>query len=100
MIAARRFSRKFGTRSLRNGVARFLMVGLFVVFVLVPLYWVIITSIKPSKDYLTVPPVWFPADPTLVHYTAALFSYRGLQGLINSLIISSAAHCFQPPWAR
>lgn len=91
MIAARRFSRKFGTRSLRNGVARFLMVGLFVVFVLVPLYWVIITSIKPSKDYLTVPPVWFPADPTLVHYTAALFSYRGLQGLINSLIISSAA---------
>jgi multiple sugar transport system permease protein len=76
---------------LRSGVARFLMVGLFVVFVLVPLYWVIITSIKPSKDYLTVPPVWFPADPTLVHYTAALFSYRGLQGLINSLIISSAA---------
>jgi multiple sugar transport system permease protein len=91
MIAARRSSRKFGTRGLRNGAARFLMVGLFVVFVLVPLYWVIITSIKPSKDYLTVPPVWFPADPTLVHYTAALFSYRGLQGLINSLIISSAA---------
>jgi multiple sugar transport system permease protein len=91
MIAARRPSTKFGTRSLRSGVARFLMVGLFVVFVLVPLYWVIITSIKPSKDYLTVPPVWFPADPTLVHYAAALFSYRGLQGLINSLIISSAA---------
>ena len=80
-----------GTRSLRDGVARFLMVGLFVVFVLVPLYWVIITSIKPSSDYLTVPPVWFPAEPTIVHYTAALFSYRGLQGLINSLIISSAA---------
>jgi multiple sugar transport system permease protein len=91
MIAARRFSRKFGTRSLRNGVARFLMVGLFVVFVLVPLYWVIITSIKPSSDYLTVPPVWFPAEPTIIHYTAALFSYRGLQGLVNSLIIASAA---------
>jgi multiple sugar transport system permease protein len=83
--------RKLSTRSLRDGTARFLIVGLFVVFVLVPLYWVIITSIKPSKDYLTVPPVWFPAEPTIVHYTAALFSYRGLQGLINSLIISSAA---------
>ena len=82
---------KIGSRNLRSGAARFLVVGLFVVFVLVPLYWVIITSIKPSKDYLTVPPVWFPAEPTLVHYTAALFSYRGLQGLINSLIISSAA---------
>ena len=47
-----------------------------------------ITSIKPSDDYLAVPPVWFPAQPTLVHYTAALFAYRGLDGLINSLIIS------------
>ena len=25
-----------------------------------------------------------------MHYTAALFSYRGLQGLLNSLIIASA----------
>ena len=49
------------------------------------------TSIKPSDDYLAVPPVWFPAEPTLVHYTAALFAYRGLQGLVNSLIISLAA---------
>jgi multiple sugar transport system permease protein len=77
--------------NLRAGAARFLIVGLSVMFVIVPLYWVIITSIKPSSDYLTVPPVWFPAEPTIVHYTAALFSYRGLQGLINSLIISSAA---------
>ena len=55
-------------------------IGLFVVFVLVPLYWMVITSIKPSSDYLTIPPVWFPAQPTLVHYTAALFSYRGPAG--------------------
>ena len=82
---------KLGTRRLREGAVRIVIVGLFIMFVLVPLYWVIVTSIKPSKDYLTVPPVWFPAEPTLVHYTAALFSYRGLQGLINSLIISSAA---------
>jgi multiple sugar transport system permease protein len=90
-MKVRRSSRTLGGRRLRDVAARLLIVGPFVVFVLVPLYWVIITSIKPSKDYLTVPPVWFPAEPTLVHYSAALFSYRGLQGLINSLIISSAA---------
>jgi multiple sugar transport system permease protein len=90
-MAARSKPLRLGTWNLRTGVARFLIVGLSVVFVLVPLYWVFITSIKPSSDYLTVPPVWFPAEPTIVHYTAALFSYRGLQGLINSLIISSAA---------
>jgi multiple sugar transport system permease protein len=91
MMVALSSSRGSSGWSIRAGAARALIIGVFVVFVIVPLYWVIITSIKPSKDYLTVPPVWFPADPTLVHYTAALFSYRGLQGLINSLIISSAA---------
>jgi multiple sugar transport system permease protein len=73
------------------GLGRFVLLGLYLLFVLVPLYWVFITSIKPSDDYLAVPPVWFPDEPTIVHYTAALFAYRGLQGIINSLIISVAA---------
>jgi multiple sugar transport system permease protein len=83
----------FGGRRSRipNNVGRFVIIGFFVLFVLTPLYWVVITSIKPSSDYLTVPPVWFPAHPTFVHYTAALFSYRGLQGLINSIVIATAA---------
>lgn len=72
-------------------VARVLLLGFFVVFVLVPIYWVFNTSIKPSDDYLAIPPVWFPDHPTIVHYTAALFTYRGLEGLINSLIISTSA---------
>jgi multiple sugar transport system permease protein len=73
------------------GVLRALFLIGFLLFVLLPLYWVIITSIKPTSDYLVVPPVWFPAQPTIVHYTAALFSYRGLQALMNSLIIASAS---------
>ena len=69
---------------------RFLYIGLIILFVLAPLYWVAVTSIKPVSDYLTTPPVWFPAEPTLIHYTAALFAYRGLAGLINSVVIASA----------
>jgi multiple sugar transport system permease protein len=72
-------------------VARFVCVGLYLLFLLAPFYWMLITSIKPSNDYLAVPPVWFPSEPTLVHYTAALFTYRGLQGLINSIVISFSA---------
>jgi multiple sugar transport system permease protein len=78
-------------RSTVADIARFVALGLFLVFVLLPLYWMVMTSVKPTSDYLTIPPVWFPKEPTLVHYTAALFSYRGLQGLINSLIIASAS---------
>jgi multiple sugar transport system permease protein len=75
----------------RLPLGRMVFLGLYLLFVLAPLYWMFITSIKPSDDYLAVPPVWFPSAPTLVHYTAALFAYRGLQGLINSLVISLAA---------
>ncbi len=80
-----------GRHRRRPPIARTAFIGIYLLFVLVPLYWMFITSIKPSDDYLAVPPVWFPTAPTLVHYTAALFAYRGLQGLINSLIISLAA---------
>ena len=90
-MAASRGGWRSGRRNLGAGAARFLVIGLFVIFVLAPLYWVVITSIKPSSDYLTIPPVWFPPQPTIVHYTAALFSYRGLQGLLNSLIVASAS---------
>ena len=48
-MAERSGTWKLGGRSLGAGVARFLVIGLFVVFVLVPLYWVVITSIKPSS---------------------------------------------------
>ncbi len=75
----------------RFPIGRTIFVALFLLFLLAPLYWMAMTSIKPSDDYLTVPPVWFPAKPTLVHYTAALFAYRGLHGMVNSLIISFAA---------
>ena len=90
-MAAHARSRRLAAPRLRVGAGRVLIIGFFVIFVLVPLYWVVITSIKPSSDYLTTPPVWFPAQPTLIHYTAALFSYRGLQGLINSLITATCA---------
>ena len=70
---------------------RIAFLALWVLFVLAPLYWVFVTSIKPSDDYLAVPPVWFPSEPTMVHYTAALFAYQGLTGLINSIIVSVCA---------
>ena len=75
----------------RGNLWRYLLIGFFVLFTLLPFYWAFVTSIKPSDDYLANPPVWFPDQPTLIHYTTALFTYRGLQGLTNSIIVSLAA---------
>ena len=45
-------------------VVRILYIGAFLVFLLVPFYWVVVTSIKPVDDYMVIPPVWFPDAPT------------------------------------
>lgn len=90
MIENARRRRGLLLRWRRFGIGRSALLAAFLVFVLFPLYWVIVTSIKPSSDYLATPPVWFPAEPTIVHYVAALFAYRGLEGLVNSLIVASA----------
>jgi multiple sugar transport system permease protein len=74
-----------------DGALRFGFIFLFLLFVLAPLYWVVTTSIKQVDDYQTIPPVFFPSNPTISHYTAALFTYRGLQALINSAIVSAVA---------
>ena len=88
-MAAAAASRR--TSRVRWPFGRILLLGFWLIFTLAPLYWVFVTSIKPSSDYLAVPPVWFPDEPTIVHYTAALFAYRGLDGLVNSLIVSLCA---------
>lgn len=74
----------------RFGIGRSVLLAGFLLFILFPLYWVVVTSIKPSSDYLAMPPVWFPSHPTIVHYISALFAYRGLEGLLNSVIVAVA----------
>jgi multiple sugar transport system permease protein len=88
MRAARR--RRQGALSFDN-LVRAIYLGLFIAFLLGPFYWTVITSIKPIDDFMNIPPVWFPEKPTLVHYKAAMFAYRGLDGLINSVVVSTAA---------
>jgi multiple sugar transport system permease protein len=83
-------SRVVRGRPLRPGtIVRFLFIALFTLFVLAPFYWVAVTSIKPSDDMLTTPPVWFPKHPTAIHYATSLNHMRGWLGLKNSLIIAS-----------
>jgi multiple sugar transport system permease protein len=71
-------------------VLRFGFIALWLVFLLLPLYWVVVTSIKPQEDLLVDPPVWWPDDPTDLHYAEALNKFNGRKGLENSLIVAGA----------
>ena len=41
---------------------------LFCLLAALPLYWMIITSLKPETEWVTFPPIWFPKDLTLDNY--------------------------------
>ena len=63
-----------------SGWLRFLVIGVWLVFLLLPLYWVAVASIKPQGDLLASPPVWWPAEPTDLHYAEALNSSTAGKG--------------------
>jgi multiple sugar transport system permease protein len=60
------------------------------IILLVPIYWIFSTSLKPTPEILTTPTRLWPVAPTLENYSVALSGdFRGF--LANSLIAASGA---------
>lgn len=70
------------------GFGRGFLLLVFLVFALVPLYWILITSLKDIKEIYTFPLLYFPARPSLDSYRK-LFSFAKF-GIYfrNSMLVS------------
>jgi multiple sugar transport system permease protein len=78
-------------RRVRTGtVLRFAFIALFLVFLLFPLYWVILTSFKPSEEAQNIPPVFWTHHATTLHYSTVMNHLRGWLGVRNSVIVASS----------
>jgi multiple sugar transport system permease protein len=77
-----------GGRFRPGRILRVAFIALYVCFLLAPLYWMAVTSIKTQDDQLHDPPVWFPSDPTTINYADALNRFNGWKGLENSLVVA------------
>ncbi len=62
--------------------------ALGLIFFLFPIYWMLVTSVQPPKDWLATPPVFFPHHLDWSNYTGALLTWHGLKGLKDSAIVS------------
>lgn len=62
-----------------------------VIILLFPFYWMFVTSIKPSAEIITKPPLLIPRRPTLASYSIAFTEGSMGRYLQNSLIIASSA---------
>lgn len=79
-------------------VLRYLLIALILIIVLFPVYWILITSIKPENQITIYPPVFLPFSLTLEHYIHVIYGYSGLvkfslfpSYFMNSIIVSSAS---------
>jgi multiple sugar transport system permease protein len=68
----------------------YLAVALLLIVVLFPLYWVVVTSIKSTKDAFAIPPVWF-FEPTWENYQRVLNNGSFIRAFFNSVVISFSA---------
>jgi N,N'-diacetylchitobiose transport system permease protein len=65
--------------------------GLLVFAVMVfPVYWMVSTAFKPGNDVLSLEPVWFPTNPTLLNFTDAIQRPNFWRSVVNSLIVVGA----------
>jgi multiple sugar transport system permease protein len=77
-----------GGRFRLGGIMRFAFIAAYTGFLLLPLYWMAVTSIKSQDDQLADPPVWLPSNPTSINYGDALNHFNGWKGLENSLVVA------------
>ncbi len=65
---------------------------IWVLFTLIPLYWLLSTTFKPPDEAVGYPPTLFPKHPTLSNFGYLLFKSRfGFKSYINSIIIALGA---------
>ena len=64
------------------------LVFLFALAMLMPLYWMITGSFKLMTNTMVIPPEWIPKSPTLDNYKKLFFDNPTLRWTFNSIFIS------------
>jgi len=77
------------------GVARIVYLVLLGIFTVLPMAWMLLTSVKTQFAALQYPPEWIPSEPTLEQYTRLLsptneVGQEFLHYLLNSIMVSTA----------
>ncbi|MGK9166261.1 carbohydrate ABC transporter permease [Inquilinus limosus] len=77
------------------GMTRIVYLVLLGIFTVLPMAWMLLTSVKTQFAALQYPPEWIPSEPTLEQYTRLLspaneVGQEFLRYLLNSIMVSAA----------
>ena len=74
-----------------NNVIQVIGLGLFLLFAIGPIYWMLVTSLTPENLLFAWPINFFPTVPTIEHYIAVFYRTNILLFFSNSLVVASLA---------
>jgi multiple sugar transport system permease protein len=69
-----------------NKAAKFALCAILTLIILLPLYWMAVTSLKQESDVITRPLQYVPKDPTVENYAYAFTQTKLPSYFLNSLI--------------
>mgnify|MGYP002682917739 CR=1 FL=1 len=91
------YERTAGSRSRLDpwSIAGWIFLVLLLLFTVIPIAWMISTSLKTQLGALQFPPTWIPANPTLDNYTRLLnpnneLGRTFLRYMGNSLLVATS----------
>ncbi|WP_435748277.1 carbohydrate ABC transporter permease [Microbacterium sp. PMB16] len=91
IIGARRSTGRAARESGLSRGAAMLIMAVFTVYFLLPLWWLLVAASKDTRDILTTAPLWF-AEPKFLDNIVELFAYRDgiyLKWLMNSVLYAA-----------
>src|SRR6218665_2859505 len=72
-------------------IVRFIFLGIWLIISLFPLYWIVITSLKPAGAVFRYPLQYWPAQFSLENYINIFLKAMFGRFMINSIIVALAA---------
>lgn len=74
----------------RERIITYGLLGVYVIIIWFPIYYIFITSIKPSSEVLSIPITFLPQEPTIQNYVD-IFANRPFESYtLNSIIVATA----------
>ncbi len=92
------FSKK--VRDILGKIAGYLVMTAIAFIFMIPLFWMISTSLKSRWDIFTYPPTWIPEDPQWGNYLEAFQKYPLGRFMLNSaflVVVNTAAQLLVVP---
>ena len=78
-------------RKIVGQIAFYLLIAVIFIYLLFPFYWATISALKTENELIRTPATYFPVDLTFQNFRAVLSNDRFLRGILNSVIVASAA---------